>query len=188
MIAPWSGWTIKRKRVRVDTRTLNSEAYTRVSISSSAVGLLCTNKYQPISPETFHTPSTHLCQQHSARATHFMFPCMHASVIAAAGSLLLPTLNCRSLLFFYRIGGPLYGTSYICNSLGLRVSSSHPRRSPSVAVAGTSPSPAASSARERCIHISLVYFQKILQNFSDFPSHQIFRCMHEVLNIIENKN
>ena len=30
--------------------------------------------------------------------------------------------------------------------------------------------------------------QKILQNFSDFPSHQIFKRMHEVLNIDENKN
>jgi len=30
--------------------------------------------------------------------------------------------------------------------------------------------------------------QKILQNFADFPSHRIFICMHEVLNIDENKN
>ena len=30
--------------------------------------------------------------------------------------------------------------------------------------------------------------QKILQNFSDSPSHRIFRGMHEVLNIDENKN
>jgi len=30
--------------------------------------------------------------------------------------------------------------------------------------------------------------QKILQNFSDSPSHRIFRRMHEVLNIDENKN
>jgi hypothetical protein len=30
--------------------------------------------------------------------------------------------------------------------------------------------------------------QKILQNFSDSPSHQIFRRIHEVLNIDENKN
>ena len=30
--------------------------------------------------------------------------------------------------------------------------------------------------------------QKILQNFSDSPSHRIFRCMHGVLNIDENKN
>jgi len=30
--------------------------------------------------------------------------------------------------------------------------------------------------------------QKILQNFSDFSSHQIFRRMHGVLNIDENKN
>jgi len=35
---------------------------------------------------------------------------------------------------------------------------------------------------------ALFTFQKILQNFSDSPSHQIFRCMHEVLNIDENKN
>ena len=30
--------------------------------------------------------------------------------------------------------------------------------------------------------------QKILQNFSHSPSHRIFRCMHEILNIDENKN
>jgi len=30
--------------------------------------------------------------------------------------------------------------------------------------------------------------QKILQNFSDFSSHRIFRHMHEVLNIDKNKN
>jgi hypothetical protein len=29
---------------------------------------------------------------------------------------------------------------------------------------------------------------KILQNFSDSPSHRIFRRMHEVLNIDKNKN
>jgi len=29
---------------------------------------------------------------------------------------------------------------------------------------------------------------KVLQNFSDSPSHRIFRRMHEVLNIDENKN
>ena len=29
---------------------------------------------------------------------------------------------------------------------------------------------------------------KILQNFSDSPSHQIFRRMREVLNINKNKN
>ena len=29
--------------------------------------------------------------------------------------------------------------------------------------------------------------QKILQNFLDFPSHQIFRRTHKVLNIDENK-
>ena len=29
---------------------------------------------------------------------------------------------------------------------------------------------------------------KILQNFSDSPSHRIFKRMHEVLNIDENKN
>ena len=29
---------------------------------------------------------------------------------------------------------------------------------------------------------------KILQNFSDSPSHRIFRRMHGVLNIEENKN
>jgi len=31
-------------------------------------------------------------------------------------------------------------------------------------------------------------FQKILQNFSDFPSHRIFRRMYRVLNIDKNKN
>jgi len=30
--------------------------------------------------------------------------------------------------------------------------------------------------------------QKILQNFSHFPSHRIFKRMHRVLNIDENKN
>ena len=30
--------------------------------------------------------------------------------------------------------------------------------------------------------------QKVLQNFSDFSSHRIFRRMHGVLNINENKN
>jgi hypothetical protein len=35
---------------------------------------------------------------------------------------------------------------------------------------------------------ALFSFQKILQNFSDSPSHQIFRRMHEVLNIDKNKN
>jgi len=35
---------------------------------------------------------------------------------------------------------------------------------------------------------ALFSFQKILQIFSDSPSHRIFRRMHEVLNIDENKN
>jgi len=35
---------------------------------------------------------------------------------------------------------------------------------------------------------ALFSFQKILQNFSDSPSHRIFRRMHGVLNIDENKN
>jgi len=35
---------------------------------------------------------------------------------------------------------------------------------------------------------ALFSFQKILQNFSDFLSHQIFRRMHKVLNIDKNKN
>jgi len=35
---------------------------------------------------------------------------------------------------------------------------------------------------------ALFSFQKILQNFSDFPSHRIFRRMYGVLNINENKN
>ena len=35
---------------------------------------------------------------------------------------------------------------------------------------------------------ALFSFQKILQNFSDSPSHRIFRHMHGVLNIDENKN
>jgi hypothetical protein len=30
-------------------------------------------------------------------------------------------------------------------------------------------------------------FQKILQNFSDSPSHRIFGHMHEALNIDKNK-
>jgi hypothetical protein len=38
-------------------------------------------------------------------------------------------------------------------------------------------------------HIKALFSsQKILQNFSDFPSHRIFRHMHEVLNIDKNKN
>ena len=38
--------------------------------------------------------------------------------------------------------------------------------------------------------LNKAYFssQKILQNFSDSPSHRIFRCIHGVLNIDENKN
>ena len=35
---------------------------------------------------------------------------------------------------------------------------------------------------------ALFSFRKILQNFSDSPSHQIFRRMHKVLNIDKNKN
>jgi len=35
---------------------------------------------------------------------------------------------------------------------------------------------------------ALFSFQKILQNFLDFLSHQIFRRMYEILNIDENKN
>jgi len=35
---------------------------------------------------------------------------------------------------------------------------------------------------------ALFTFQKILQNFSHSPSHRIFRRMHGVLNIDENKN
>jgi len=41
---------------------------------------------------------------------------------------------------------------------------------------------------DRSINKGIVKFKKILQNFSDFPSHQIFRRMHGVLNIDENKN
>jgi len=35
---------------------------------------------------------------------------------------------------------------------------------------------------------ALFSYSKILQNFSDSPSHRIFRRMHEVLNIDKNKN
>jgi len=35
---------------------------------------------------------------------------------------------------------------------------------------------------------ALFSFPKILQNFSDSPSHRIFGRMHGVLNIDENKN
>jgi len=35
---------------------------------------------------------------------------------------------------------------------------------------------------------ALFSFQKNLQNFSDSPSHRIFRRMHGVLNIDKNKN
>jgi len=36
--------------------------------------------------------------------------------------------------------------------------------------------------------LALFSSPKILQNFSDSPSHRIFRHMHGVLNIDENKN
>ena len=39
-----------------------------------------------------------------------------------------------------------------------------------------------------CVSRALFSFLKILQNFLDSPSHQIFRRMHGVLNIDENKN
>ena len=40
-----------------------------------------------------------------------------------------------------------------------------------------------------CIGIKALFSsQKNLQNFSDSPSHRIFRFMHGVLNIDENKN
>jgi len=35
---------------------------------------------------------------------------------------------------------------------------------------------------------ALFSFSKILQNFSDSPSHRIFRRMQGVLNIDKNKN
>jgi hypothetical protein len=38
------------------------------------------------------------------------------------------------------------------------------------------------------VTLALFSSQKILQNFSDSPSHRIFRHMHEVLNIDKNKN
>jgi hypothetical protein len=47
-------------------------------------------------------------------------------------------------------------------------------------------SPAASIDRIRIQ--ALFSFSKILQNFSDSSSHRIFRRMHGVLNIDENKN
>ena len=46
----------------------------------------------------------------------------------------------------------------------------------------------ACSARPRALTKALFSSQKILQNFSDSPSHQIFRHMHEVLNVDKNKN
>ena len=36
--------------------------------------------------------------------------------------------------------------------------------------------------------ICMCLVQKILQNFSDFPSHQILRHMHGALNIDKNNN
>ena len=36
--------------------------------------------------------------------------------------------------------------------------------------------------------LALFSFQKVLQNFSNSPSHRIFRHMHGVLNIDKNKN
>jgi hypothetical protein len=38
------------------------------------------------------------------------------------------------------------------------------------------------------VTLGLVSFQKNLQNFSDFASYRIFRHMHGILNIGENKN
>ena len=38
------------------------------------------------------------------------------------------------------------------------------------------------------IYLALFSSRKVLQNFSDSPSHRIFRRMHGVLNINENKN
>ena len=40
----------------------------------------------------------------------------------------------------------------------------------------------------RCAKQGPCLVEKNLQNFSDSPSHRIFRCMHEVLNIYRNKN
>ena len=39
-----------------------------------------------------------------------------------------------------------------------------------------------------CFFFGPCLVQKNLQNFSDSPSHRIFRHMHEVLNIDKNKN
>jgi hypothetical protein len=46
------------------------------------------------------------------------------------------------------------------------------------------------SKEKKIIVIIMALFssQKILQNVSHSPSHRIFRRMHEVLNIDENKN
>jgi len=39
---------------------------------------------------------------------------------------------------------------------------------------------------DKSMQLALFSLQKILQNFSDFPSHRIFRHMHKVLNIDKN--
>ena len=43
------------------------------------------------------------------------------------------------------------------------------------------------ACREGMFSKALFRFLKILQNFPDYPSHRIFRHMHKVLNIDENK-
>jgi hypothetical protein len=44
------------------------------------------------------------------------------------------------------------------------------------------------ATREVALQLPSGLVQKILQNFSDFSSHQIFKRVHKVLNIDENKN
>ena len=44
------------------------------------------------------------------------------------------------------------------------------------------------SSEPQCSLQALFSSPKILQNFLDSPSHRIFRRMHGVLNIDENKN
>ena len=50
------------------------------------------------------------------------------------------------------------------------------------------PSPAPRACLQQALFRALFSFSKILQNFSDSPSHRTFRRMHGVLNIDKNKN
>ena len=71
-------------------------------------------------------------------------------------------------------------------ALGLSVSFSESCLSCRPPPLGMPPGPRRSERTRR--PKALFSSQKLLQNFSDSPSHQIFRRMHRVLNIDKNKN